>query len=93
VGRASVETTAKQAVEVISLDVYRLVEATGAPLTERLVRDRLAELASHPPGCRHCGGICEAAAKAGTFRVMHQVRQWRESIALNNIRGATHSRF
>jgi hypothetical protein len=75
------------AVEVISLDIYRLIEATGQSLTEKLVRDRIAELASHPPG-RHCGGICEVAAKAGPFRVMHQVRQWQESIALKNIHGS-----
>jgi hypothetical protein len=59
-----------------------------------VVRELQTALGGTPAGA--AGGICEVAAKAGTFRVMHQVRQWQESIALKNIHGATlnsHSRL
>ena len=84
----STVSTAEQRVAVISLDVFRIVEATGAPLTERLVRERIDELAGHPPGCRRCGGLCEAAARVSAYRVLNQVARWRESIATANVRGA-----
>jgi hypothetical protein len=84
-GRNNCLTRADQAVEAIALDIYRF--AAGQPLTEKLVRNRIAELASHPPGCRRCSGLCEAAARAHPLRVLHQVQKWRYSIAVKNIRG------
>jgi hypothetical protein len=89
----STVSTAEQRVEVISLDVFRIVEVTGAPLTERLVRNRIDELAGHPPGCRRCGGRCEAAARVSAYRVLNQVARWRESIAARNVHGLKHERL
>ena len=80
-------STAEQRVAVISLDVFRIVEATGAPLTERLVRERIDELAGHRrmPGA---AAAVRAATRVSAYRVLKQVARWRESIATADVRGA-----
>ena len=70
------EFSTTDASEVVALDLYRTAEETGQPITEKTVRDRIAELLEHPPGCRRCSGRCRMTARARPAQVLWLAREW-----------------
>ena len=72
--RVPIQFTREEASEVIALDLYE--HADGVPVTHAMVAERIAELSTHPPGCRRCNRRCRMAAHARPDRVLRLVQWW-----------------
>ena len=74
-----VQFTTTDASEIVALDVF--TRADGQPITEKTVRDRIAELLEHPAGCRRCNGRCRMASRARPAQVLWLAREWQRVAA------------
>jgi hypothetical protein len=67
------------AAELVAIDVFETAQAAGEPVTMELVKQAMAELLGHAPGCS-CGR-CEAATTAREGHIWQVAIAWERSTA------------